>query len=332
MVAILTGRVIDYETKRDLPFTYVLKHEKYPWETQTGSGVSPFEIRVSKEIFKPSIYTYICYMTFSSPNYYDKTIRIAFTQTEEDRYYDVGTIELYPIVEKQPTTLRLTTNKTRVKVGESFVLTAEISPPISERIYLIINGERDGFQISHPINDVARASWTLSFSTPGTYVFQAEFRGTYKYQPSKSNTVTVEVYVMVYPTRISISAPDTVIVEQSFTVRGKLEYQDEAGVWHPLAGRTVSIYYDGNKLADAITDGDGSYSATVHIPSAGTYMLKAVYAGNEVTSASSTQKSITSTMIAPPPPIPLVPALFPIATPLILGLTILATSELMLKS
>jgi len=96
-----------------------------------------------------------------------------------------------------------------------------------------------------------------------------------------------------YPTRISISAPDTVGVGASFAVTGKLEYESASGVWSPLAGRTVSIYYNNTKLADVTTDSEGRYTATVSIPSAGTYTLKAVYAGEGLTAAAAAMKLIT---------------------------------------
>lgn len=82
-----------------------------------------------------------------------------------------------------------------------------------------------------------------------------------------------------YPTRISISAPDSVVAGQPFTVSGKLEYQSSSTSWSPLANRTVSIFYDSNKLADVTTDSGGNYSASVRINTPGTYTLSAVYAG-----------------------------------------------------
>ena len=84
---------------------------------------------------------------------------------------------------------------------------------------------------------------------------------------------------VAYPTRISISAPGKVLVNETFTISGKLEYQSEDGVWRPLAGRTVSLYCDGTKIGDVATGSDGSYLRTASIPSPGTYTLKAVYAG-----------------------------------------------------
>jgi len=90
---------------------------------------------------------------------------------------------------------------------------------------------------------------------------------------------------VAYQTRISISAPDTVPTGQSFTVSGKLEFQDVDGAWKGLANRTVTIYYNGTSLGTATTASDGSYSKSVSIPTSGSYTLKATYAGEGFTTA-----------------------------------------------
>jgi hypothetical protein len=84
---------------------------------------------------------------------------------------------------------------------------------------------------------------------------------------------------VAFPTRISISAPDSVIVNQYFTISGMLEYQSDSGVWSGLGGKTVSLFYNGTKIADVTTGSDGSYSKSTAISSPGTYTLKASYGG-----------------------------------------------------
>jgi hypothetical protein len=91
---------------------------------------------------------------------------------------------------------------------------------------------------------------------------------------------------IAFPTRLSISAPDKVAPGTPFTISGKLEYESNIDVWSPLAGKTVSLYYNGTKIADVITGSDGSYSKTdAVIPTSGTYTLKASYAGEGWTMA-----------------------------------------------
>jgi hypothetical protein len=84
---------------------------------------------------------------------------------------------------------------------------------------------------------------------------------------------------VAYPTRISISAPARVAPGEAFTINGKLEYESAGGVWSGLAGKTVSLYYNGTKIADVTTGSDGSYSHSAVIPNFGTYTLKATFAG-----------------------------------------------------
>ena len=91
-----------------------------------------------------------------------------------------------------------------------------------------------------------------------------------------SNSVFVSVY---YPTRISISAPDSVVKGSTFTVSGKLEYNDPVYGWKGLGGRTVTVYWNGNVFGSGRTDSEGKYSISGKIDQTGTFTLKAVYGG-----------------------------------------------------
>lgn len=95
-----------------------------------------------------------------------------------------------------------------------------------------------------------------------------------------SGTVSGDVVGKVaYQTSITIEAPDKVARGTPFTVSGALRCRSAPDTWSPLPYKTVSIYYNGNKLADARTGSDGGYSVQVSIPTTGTFTLKAVYAG-----------------------------------------------------
>jgi hypothetical protein len=135
---------------------------------------------------------------------------------------------------------------------------------------------------------------------------------------TKSATVSGSV---AYPTRISISAPDTVAPGQSFTVSGKLEYQSSSAAWSGLAGRTVSIYYDGTKAADVTTASDGTYSKAVSIPTPGTYTLKAQFAGEGLAAI-----SIMGITVGIPEGVGFVPYTLA-ALPILLVGTVIAYSE-----
>jgi hypothetical protein len=128
---------------------------------------------------------------------------------------------------------------------------------------------------------VARASWSVPIATDWHTLACAAWEwgalsGGPAYSGVISNIITGKV---AYNTRISISAPATVAPGQSFTITGKLEYESSSGVWSPLAGKTVSLYYNGTLIGNVTTGSDGSYSATASIPTAGSYTLRADYAG-----------------------------------------------------
>ena len=100
----------------------------------------------------------------------------------------------------------------------------------------------------------------------------------YAYVPDYDVSSDSKSLKIAYRTRISISAPDRVSPGKTFTVSGKLEYEDSDG-WKPLAGRTVKVYYNGNLIGSDTTDSEGKYSVSGSISSPGTYTLKAVFEG-----------------------------------------------------
>lgn len=117
----------------------------------------------------------------------------------------------------------------------------------------------------------------------------------------ETGTVTAVSGKVAYPTRISISTPDRVTPNAPFTISGKLEYESSSGVWSPLAGKTVSLYYDGTHITDVTTGTDGSYSTSASIPTSGTYTLKASYAGAgfALTTAKLTVTETAKSLIVP---------------------------------
>lgn len=125
-------------------------------------------------------------------------------------------------------------------------------------------------------NGIATLTWTIPWKM-NTDIFPSHIL--YFIAGSQGAWSDPLMGVCAYPTRISISAPDRVAPGQKFTISGKLEYESEPDVWSPLAGRTISLFYNTTKIADVTTGADGSYSAEASIPESGTYTLKASYAG-----------------------------------------------------
>jgi hypothetical protein len=137
------------------------------------------------------------------------------------------------------------------------------------------------------------ASWTVPWSISGTYpdgttgsVNVPCSRWEFSAYHSATLTASPSIYVWaVYNTRINISAPESVAVNQVFGINGVLQYESASGVWSGLGGRVVSVYYNGTKLGDATTASDGKYSLTAKIATSGVYTLKASYAGEGLPAA-----------------------------------------------
>jgi len=134
--------------------------------------------------------------------------------------------------------------------------------------------------------------WTVTITPAGTvtvpcksWSFYAKDVGSGVQSPYVSGSVA-------YPTRITISAPDTAVPAQPVTVSGVLQYESSSGTWSGLGGRTVTLYIDSTKIADVTTGSDGSYSYTFSAPGPGTYTLKAVYAGEGTMAAAYTSLKI----------------------------------------
>jgi len=109
----------------------------------------------------------------------------------------------------------------------------------------------------------------------GRYYFYAE-------HVASGATSAKQLMAVAYPVRISIQAPSRVNRGAEFTISGKLEYESSPGTWSPLANRTVSVYRNGNKVADVKTLSDGSYSVKMSIQTGGTYTLRAVFEGERL--------------------------------------------------
>jgi hypothetical protein len=125
-------------------------------------------------------------------------------------------------------------------------------------------------------------SATVTLTATGSQTLTAVYGGETGFLGS-TNTVTVTVVEPTLASRISISAPSKVLVNQSFTISGKLEIQDVDGIWKPAGGQTVYLSYDTTDLGTATTGTDGTYSKTARIGTAGTFTLKVVYPGSTTT-------------------------------------------------
>lgn len=135
-----------------------------------------------------------------------------------------------------------------------------------------------------------------------------------------SATTTVEIQALVYATYLTISAPSPVARDVPFTVSGKLViYEGDLEIG--LQNRSIGLSYNGISLGSVVTGSDGSYLASVSIPTVGIYTLTASYAGEEMFAASSATKGVNVGARAPP-----LSTIVPIVAPVVAGIVLLKTA------
>jgi hypothetical protein len=88
---------------------------------------------------------------------------------------------------------------------------------------------------------------------------------------------TVNVVPSTVTTQLTITVPDVVVAGVPFTVSGRLT-ADGVGV----GGATIEIYVGTTLVTKTTTGADGGYSASITIPSPGTYTIKARFPGATV--------------------------------------------------
>jgi len=115
----------------------------------------------------------------------------------------------------------------------------------------------------------------------------------------KSSTVSVEALAPKTGTRLTISAvPTSGYVPFDVVVSGIL-YDVFAT---PLIGKTVNLYISGTYYAARTTGGDGKYSFTVTLSTAGTYLFYTEFPGDAVYEGCSIHDGTQGLEEGAPPP------------------------------
>jgi len=131
---------------------------------------------------------------------------------------------------------------------------------------------------------ISGLSGSTTWTIPQSYAGQSmSFTAKDTLFGATSNAVSGSI---LYPTKISISAPSTVYVNQTFNVSGTLQYENSSGSWAALSGATVTVRGSWGGSATATTNSSGQYTATLTAPSSsGTYMMMASFAGSSSVAA-----------------------------------------------
>jgi hypothetical protein len=161
----------------------------------------------------------------------------------------------------------------------------DTTPKAGYYVYFYVYAHYDDAQESYgPFASTSTGTVYWDFTIPWTlkgYTVPCSYMRFLAYDPATMVWSDQVIGDVAYPTTLTLTAPDSVGVGKPFTISGRLTYQASSDPTNQvgLGGRTITIYYDTNKLAEARTGTDGSYSVTVSIPTTGTYWLKATYAG-----------------------------------------------------
>lgn len=208
---------------------------------------------------------------------------------------------------------------TTQKPGATVTFTGKTSGiPSGAKIYLQVYGTDGTWAEPSPAcqptigaDGSFSASWTVPWDARGQTPCRT-WRLRFVYYWYTSNEMSLTVY---YDTRIrDFTAPDTGVVGQTINITGYLEYNSASGVWSGLAGRKVSIYIDGTKIADVTTNSVGFFSTTYTLDKAGTFTLKASFIGEgAAAAAAATVASATE-----------VPAWLISLAPIVLGTVVVA--------
>jgi hypothetical protein len=181
--------------------------------------------------------------------------------------------------------------------GQTLTFTVALPTPVwtTDTVYIYANNTQvTSFQITSGVG--GSGTWVIPQSYAGqTVTFMAQDT----LLMATSNTVSGTV---LYPTKITISAPSTVYPNQPFTVSGVLQYQDAYGNWNPLAGATVTVKGSWGGSATATTNSSGQYSVQLTAPSSpGTYTVTASFAGS---SSAAAAMGYSPLAVSPPPGAP----------------------------
>ena len=142
--------------------------------------------------------------------------------------------------------------------------------------------------------------WDLTEVEPGAHTYGASDpncvgQSGFSYTLTGIRTLIDNWIGPAIATTLTLNAPDTVDIGETFTINGNLYETDTS---QPLAGQRINISYNGTPLGHTFTSTDGFYYLDISINQGGNWLLKADFTGT-LTYAKGT--SSISTMVATTP-------------------------------
>lgn len=106
------------------------------------------------------------------------------------------------------------------------------------------------------------------------------------------DTIPITEEAVGIPTTTTISAPDSVAINDNFFISGIL-YETESSI--PIPYQPINHSYNGRSLGGSITGVDGDYLKEVSIPESGTWTLKSDFPGTLEYKTSRSINMVTAT-------------------------------------
>jgi len=235
---------------------------------------------------------------FVVPNLAEGTYSVTASFAGNDQYAASTSAAKELMVNKVPTTLTLSLDKTSIYVGNAPIITATLNQSINCVIHLTVNGEDrvvglvNGKNISRPeganVGYVPVYFWNFYNLPAGTYKYKATYAGNDKYEGSVSDEVTLTV--LKNPTAISVAEITTPITEgQDAAITVNMTPSDTSAVATLTVTNSDNSYNETFKVA--VFNGTG----TCYIPNltAGEYDVTASFAGNFKYDASTSGNPMT---------------------------------------
>ena len=235
---------------------------------------------------------------FVVPNLAEGTYSVTASFAGNDQYAASTSAAKELMVNKVPTTLTLSLDKTSIYVGNAPIITATLNKYINCVIHLTVNGEDrvvglvNGKNISRPeganVGYVPVYFWNFYNLPAGTYKYKATYAGNDQYERCESDEVTLTV--LKNPTAISVAEITTPITEgQDAAITVNMTPSDTSAVATLTVTNSDNSYNETFKVA--VFNGTG----TCYIPNltAGEYDVTASFAGNFKYAASTTETAKT---------------------------------------
>lgn len=240
------------------------------------------------------------------------------TGTETSGEMTSGTVVISVLAPTPPPvgieySLTLGASSTSISTGQTITLTANLMSikPIKEELSgasISLLENTTSTEGNATTNGSGNAVFSIDFSDPGTYSFQAE------YTPNstttvKSNIVNVTVTgettpppTPKYSATLTSSTVDTTI---DSPVIISVKVQENSPTVKGISGADVTVYQDGSQIDSGTTSYDGTVSFTLRFSANGEYKISAKASSSEIGTLDSNTVTIYILSVktkSPPPP------------------------------